>query len=105
MHFGEIPGGLLVYCRLCGRRATKRTFMATNTDYADARREATAYHWQHEHSAPHEAALAAFHAEDVPDLSPQDRLMAEIFDKPLPDERQRRRNAAYLAARKARATR
>lgn len=99
----EIPGGIAVFCRLCGKR-TRRVFMAANTNYAEARRAATAYHWEHEHSTQHRAALDAFHAAAAPEVTDEDRILAEIFDKPIPDEITRRRQAAKAAARRSQRT-
>lgn len=99
----EIPAGQVVYCSLCGRKATRRTFRAADTNYAEALRLATAYAWSHEHSEPHWAAVDAFHG-PPPAVSPEEALLAEIFGTPLPDERAQRRASARLAARRARLT-
>ena len=94
----EIKGGLVVFCTLCGRRNAKRFFMAKDTNYAEARRLAVAFEASHRHSEMHEAALAAFHSDDVPAPSEQEKLLREIFGGPPPTMRELRRRAAADAA-------
>lgn len=95
----EVPGGQVVFCRLCGS-GKKRHFRASDTNYAEALRLATAYSWEHEHSDAHGAALAAFHSDKIFEATSEERLLARIFDRPEPDETQLRRQAAREAARK-----
>lgn len=90
----DIPGGVLVYCRACG---SKQTFMAVSTNYAEARRAAIAHHWQHSQSAPHAAAVQAYH--EPVELSPEEQKLAELFGAPPPSERELRRRAAKTRAR------
>lgn len=94
-------------CLLCGSKATRKTFRAEATNYAEAFRLVTAHAWSHDHGEMHRAALAAYHGER-PKASTADLLMADIFGEPLPSEHQMRRrearHAAVQAGRLARST-
>jgi hypothetical protein len=76
--------------------------MAANTNYAEARAAATAHHWQHEHSPEHGAALKVFHADNPPEVSAEEKVLASIFGDSVPDDRARRRRAARAAAERTR---
>jgi hypothetical protein len=97
IHFDEFAGGIVVFCALCGRKPTRKTYHASSTNYAEARRLATAYHWEHQHSEMHKDALSAYHG-SVPDVLPEDELLYKVFGTPLPTEKQLRKQAARAAA-------
>lgn len=99
VRFTEIEGGILVHCALCGKWARK-TFMAANTNYAEARRAATEYHWQHEHSEEHAAARAVYYS-PAPEETPQERVLRQVFGGDAPTDRELRRRAAQDASRAA----
>jgi hypothetical protein len=94
----EINGGLVVFCKLCGSKTTRQSFRAGDTNYAEARRLATAYHSTHRDSAMHAAALDAFHAKGAVSPPPEQALLAEVFGTPAPTEMDARRSAARTAA-------
>jgi Na+-transporting NADH:ubiquinone oxidoreductase subunit NqrA len=94
----KFKGGRTVVCRLCGKRAT-RVFNAANTNYAWVVRAAEEYAHEHEASDAHQAALNAFHGDDVPDVSSEDQVISEVFGQPLPSVDERRRRAARATYR------
>lgn len=97
--YDEFFGAVAVYCTLCGRKITRRTFHASDLNHAEMHRLAVAYHSAHRHSEMHAAALAAFHAEAVPAQSKEQLLLASIFGREPRTERELRRKAAKDAAR------
>ena len=96
-----ISGGQVAVCRLCGKGFT-RTFLAKDTNYAEALRLATAYASRHEKSDAHAAALAAFHSDDAPTPTARAGSPAEIFGSEPRTEIEMRREAARAAAAKVR---
>ena len=95
----DVQGGILVLCGLCGSRVSRRTFWAAQTNYAEARRLATAYSWEHEHSEEHRAAIAYFHdGADAPAPTAEDELLARIFGTPRPTATRRKVDAAHRVA-------
>lgn len=100
----EVDGGQVVVCKLCGKSVDRRTFWASDTNYAEALRLATAHAWRHENGPAHRAALDAFHAKEAPAAHPDEAVLHQIFGTEPPDEMQRRRSAAKQAARYANRT-
>lgn len=99
----SVDGGWIVVCRLCGKDF-RRSFQATNTDYANAAAASADYLAEHQASAAHRAAVCAYHADLTPltkERVRQERLLSEIFGTQPPSETERRREAARGAARRA----
>ncbi len=94
------PGTVWVYCALCGRKDTRKSFHASSLNYAEMHRLATEYHSTHRLSDMHARALAAYNSDDVPPLDPTEALLISIFGEKAPTERELRRRAAKDAARR-----
>ena len=101
----SIQGGWMVWCRLCGA-PSKQFFLARTTNYAEAERASCEAASEHAALSTHRAALDGYFAEDATKVNSDEKLLAEIFGKAPPSEREARvrnaRSAAGIAAREER---